>query len=169
MQSWNAPNRSPKRKYNYDLKRALGYSFWLLSRRARTEKEIREKLALKECSSETIETVIGKLFELKFLDDLEFARNYVRRSKIIKPKGKYRLFQELIRKGVGKEIVNQAIEEGLGGEEENLAETALKSYLHKIKNLPREKQYNRAMGYLLRRGFSYDEAKKATLVILEPD
>jgi len=150
----------------YELKRALEYSFWLLSRRARTEYEIREKLLSKNCTAENIEAVAKKLYELKFLDDLEFARNYIRASKIIKPKGKYRLFQELLRKGVKKEVANQAIEEGLN-DEENLAEMALKSYSNKIKNLPREKQYNRAIGYLLRRGFSLDETKKAVRKYLE--
>ena len=166
MRSRNALNRSPKKTCNYNSKRALEYSFWLLGRRARTEKEIRDKLLAKECAQEIIEETIKKLRKLKFIDDFEYAKNYIRQSKIIKPKGKYRLFQELVRKGVEKETVNQAIEEGLG-EEEDLVSLALKSYSNKIKNLSREKQYNRAMGYLLRRGFSYDEAKKAVKKYLE--
>ena len=156
-------NRSRRKKPNSPLK----YALWLLGRRARTEKEIREKLALKGCEESEINNVVRKLYEWKLLDDLEFARSYVRLSKIGKPKGKYRLLQELRRKGVQNEVANQAIEEGIGAEE-NLAEVALKSYAKKIANLTREKRYNRAMGFLLRRGFSYDQAKKVILVILNP-
>jgi len=47
-----------------------------------------------------------------------------------------------------------------GGEDELITQT-IKSYLKKIENLPREKKYNRVMGFLLRRGFGYDKAKKA--------
>jgi regulatory protein len=137
-----------------------------LGRRARTEKEIREKLALKECEESEINNVVRKLYEWKLLDDLEFARSYVRQSKNFKPKGKYRLRLELVKKGVDRELADQAIEEGLSGEAEGLAADALAPYLKKITGLPREKQYNRAMGFLMRRGFSLDEAKKAVHALL---
>jgi len=37
-----------------------------------------------------------------------------------------------------------------------------------VKNLSRDKIYSRVVGFLLRRGFSYDEAKKAYNLIQNP-
>lgn len=159
----NLPKKSPSQK------RAIEYALWLLGRRARTQKEIEKKLQDKEYSQADVSYVISRLCELEFINDLEYAKNYIRQSKIIKPKGKYRLTQELLRRGVEKETITSALAEEFGDEEQELVERTLRSYFKKVQNLPREKQYNRAMGYLLRRGFTLDESKKAVKKFLTSD
>ena len=141
-------------------KKSLEYAFWLLGRRAYTQKQIREKLESKEFGSQDIESTVERLINLKFLDDFEFAKNYVRQSTLGKPKGKYRLKIELSRKGVDKELIEQALTEELSGEED-LASQALARYGKKFAKLDRQKRYEKSMRFLLGRGFSYDVAKKA--------
>ncbi|MCX6809277.1 MAG: regulatory protein RecX [Candidatus Berkelbacteria bacterium] len=143
-------------------KRALNRALFYLSQRSQTQKQIEEKLARKEFASDDIEFAIKKLKDLEFIDDLKFAKNYVRQSLTLKPKGKRRLFLELVRKGVLKDLIEQALEEELTEEnEQERLDEVLQKYLKRSANVPREKIYNRALGFLMRRGFSYDLSKKA--------
>jgi len=151
MKSKSAPKKNPKKSLNYAL--------WLIGRRARTYKEIEEKLARKGFERAEVVDTIRELEKLKLLDDKEFALSYIRASKSLKPKGRYRLRLELVKHGVDKNIAELALDEELG-ETNELSEEALKSYLKRAGSLPKQKLYQRSMGFLLRRGFSLDEAKK---------
>jgi len=143
---------------------SLNYSLWLLGKRAYSEKQIREKLAKKEYPTEEIEATVKKLRDLKFLDDLEFARNFIRQATSSKPKGKYRLTMELSQKGVAKDLIEQAISENLT-DESKLALDTLKRYGKKFARLDRQKRFEKSIRFLLARGFSYDDAKKAYRII----
>lgn len=148
--------------------RSFEYGLWLLGRRPYTQKNLREKLEGKKFESDEVDAAISRLLELGFLDDLEFAKNYIRQSTLGKPKGGRRIRFELMRKGVDKELIEQAIEEAnLHDAEPELIMLALKNYLKKLHNLPREKIYARAMGFLMRRGFPYNESKKAISTYLD--
>ena len=154
----NEPNNQKKKKRSRALELALFY----LSRKSRAQKEIELKLERKGFAKKEISSVVGQLKDWNFLNDLEFAKGFVRQAKLGKPKGVRRIRFELVQKGVGKELIERALEEEKFREDESgLIESALKSYSAKIRHLPRAKQYNRTIAYLLRRGFSYEEAKKA--------
>ena len=157
MKSKSAPKKNPKRSLNYAL--------WLIGRRARTYQEIEEKLSRKGFEKAEIANVMRELEKLKLLDDKEFALSYIRASKSLKPKGRYRLRLELVKHGFAKNTAELALDEELG-ETNELSEEALKSYFKRAGNLPEEKLYQRSMGFLLRRGFSLDEAKKAVKKLL---
>jgi len=154
MKSKSAPSESQKK--------ALNYTLFLLSKRSYTRKQIKDKLALKKFSDKDQEFVFAQLDKWKLLDDFQFAKNYIRSKFSQKPSGRRRLFFELIKKGVDKELIEKAFDEELPQEKEQEGlEEILAKFTSKNKNLPREKFYSRAMGYLLRRGFSYEEVKKA--------
>jgi len=141
-------------------KRPLKYALWLLGRRAYSQKQIREKLEGKKFEPEEVKNTIKHLIELKFLDDFELAKSFIRQSTLGKPKGKYRLTQELFRKGVDKELIEQALAEELS-DEETLATQALARYGKKFTKLDRQKRYEKSMRFLLGRGFSIDIARKS--------
>jgi len=133
-----------------------------LGRRAYSVKQIREKLEGKKFESEDIDATIKRLLELKFLDDFEFAKNFIRQSTLGKPKGVQRVRFELLRKGIEKDVIENALLEGnLAESEEELIKKALKTYIKKSTNPTRDKIYNRSIGFLLRRGFGYDKSKRA--------
>ncbi len=149
-------------------RRTLEYALWLLGRRAYSIKRIREKLEGKKFESEDIDAAIKRLIELKFLDDFEFAKNFIRQSALGKPKGVRRVRFELLHKGIENDVIEDALLEGnLAESEEELIKKALKTYIKKSTNLAREKIYNRSMGFLLRRGFGYDKSKRAVSEFLE--
>ena len=156
MKLKSGPNNQSSKKPNSPL----NYTLWLLGRRSRTKFELEKKLREKEVDDAEVISVIRRLEELEFVDDLKFAKDYISNSERFKPKGRQRLFWELIKRGVPKDLIEKALDD-VKSDQTALADEALKTYSRRLKNLPREKQYQRAVSFLLRRGFSYDEAKKA--------
>lgn len=134
-------------------------ALWYLSRQPRTISEIRKKLTDRDFDLQDIEEAIARLVQLKFLDDQKFAKNYIERS--TRSKGLSRIKRELILKGVSKSIIDEesALIES-DAMEESAFEIAQKKF-RSLRNLPKVKIYNRLISFLIRRGFSYDEAKRA--------
>lgn len=151
------------------LQRYLDLIYRYLSIRNRTEKEIREYLLRKNAPLEIIASIISKLYEQKFLDDEKFARSWVAFRARLKPKGKFALKKELQQKGISKEIIEKIFSE----ENEELPDeltqaTALVA--SRVKRLRSEKIqiiYQKAGGFLMRRGYSWDIAKKTIDSLLE--
>lgn len=131
-----------------------------LSFRRRTEKEIKEKLQKRSYDEKTIKTTIEKLKEYDLINDLEFATAWVKERLEYKPRGKRLLRQELWKKGIKKEIIDQVTGE-LCREEDKSALELLEKIKKKYKNLDPQVAKRRMYGYLLRRGFSYETAKLA--------
>ncbi|MDH4358471.1 MAG: recombination regulator RecX [Candidatus Berkelbacteria bacterium] len=154
-----------KLAFKRNQKKILNYALWLIGRRARTQREIEEKLSRKGFDKSEILKTVDKLKQLRLLDDKEYSLSYIKASKSLKPKGRYRLLLELTKHGVDKGTAQLALDEELE-DTGTLAETALKSYLKRSGGLSKEKLYQRSMGFLLRRGFSLDEAKKAVKKVL---
>src|SRR3712207_2604761 len=92
------------------MARALHY----LGYRARSEKEVRERLRRYGYDEETVAGVIGRLKELGYLDDAVSARLQVR-EKARKKYGKRRVSAELRRSGVDGEVAREAVEEEYAG------------------------------------------------------
>jgi len=165
--SLNPPNQDESSEHK-SARKALELALWYLSKSARTQKEIEDRLGRKEYSPDDIKYAIGRLKTLEFIDDAKYAESFIRNAKLGKPKGKHRIRLELIRKGVDKELIEQALEGGFGeDEQEELINSAAKSYLKKCASLPKEKIYNRLMGFLLRRGFDYDKVSRYVKALLK--
>ena len=77
-----------------------------------------------------------------------------------KPRGKRLLAQELWKKGIRKEIIDQVTEELCQDEEKSAAEL-LDKIKGRYKNLEPKVARRRMYGLLLRRGFSYETTKSA--------
>jgi regulatory protein len=131
-----------------------------LSFRRRTEKEVQDKLQKKGFDDKTIKRTIEKLKGYDLINDLEFATAWVKERLAYKPRGKKLLRQELWKKGIKKEIIDQVINE-LCQDEDRSALELLKKVKIRYKNLEPQVAKRRMYGYLLRRGFSYETAKNA--------
>ncbi len=145
------------RQYRFALDRAVGY----LAARARSRKEIEDKLLRAGYRSSTVEMVMYKLQRENLLDDADFARQWVE-SRQNHKLGRSRIAQELRRKGVSQEEAEEALsviedDDQLVGAV-SLAEKAATRI--KPGEDPR-KAANRIAGMLARRGYSWDIAKEA--------
>lgn len=140
----------------------LNDSLHFLSYRARSEKEVRDKLAQKNAPAEIIEKIISKLKQQRFLNDEQFAEEWVRSRSAYRLKSKRIIKMELFKKGIDPEIIektlNQKDEEGIDDNQQ--IKKLLEKRLSHYKGLPRDKLYQKLGGFLARRGFDWDTIKK---------
>jgi len=146
-----------------DLQPLLNLAFFYLKFRPRTIKETRDYLYKKvrttHWSHEAVDKVIDHLIEQKFLDDKEFINYLVASRTRTKVKGVFAIKQELNRFGVDKELIDEYFDKTEINEEE-LAEKILTSRWPRLKTLPKQKRFEKAISFLLRRGFNFETSKK---------
>jgi len=159
------PVRSPRQRRgsrhrrltSNGVKRAKDYAFKLLSYRPRSIKEIQDRLKKKDYSLKVILKVIKSLKRLKFLNDKEFAKIWVENRIRTKPMGRYRLYQELIQKGIDRDLIEKTLNDYREEEEIKLARELTQRKLERsYQNLDEVTTKRRLYGFLQRRGFSYD-------------
>ncbi|MGV2940123.1 recombination regulator RecX [Mesobacillus sp. LC4] len=94
-----------------DIRKAYNTAINYLSHRMRSESEVREHLKKKEISDSVIKEAIHKLYELKFLNDEEFAKAFVQTKLNTTDKGADVIKLELKEKGIAPDLITKAIEE----------------------------------------------------------
>ena len=145
------------RQYRFALDRAVGY----LAARARSKREIEQKLLQAGYRPCTVEMVIYKLEREKLLDDADFARQWAE-SRSNHKMGRGRIAQELRRKGISQEEAEEAL--SVIDDEEQLSGAVALAAKAAARLKPGEdmrKAANRIAGMLARRGYSWDIAKEA--------
>ncbi len=137
------------------LKRAKRRMLYLLGQMDRTEAQIRQKLQQGGYPEGIIEEAIAYAMDAHYLDDARYARNYVRSQQEKKSREQMRM--SLYRKGIRRELAEQALESEYILEDEQ--ELILK-WVQK-KNYPGEtaslKEKRRIYQFLMRKGFHMDD------------
>ena len=98
------------------------------------------------------EQIINNLKKYKYIDDEEFAHAFVQSRLNVKPRGKSVLISELLSKGVSKEIAQRVCDEEITDELDVLRNAFRKRFKDEKFNIQNQKM----VGYLLRKGFSWD-------------
>ena len=142
-------------------KRAKLRSMNLLKNRSYTEYQLREKLRQGFYPESVIDEALEYVKSYHYIDDRCYVRDYIVYYSESRSRG--RIMQDLLRKGVSKELIRAVYEEDLV--EELPDETALiKRWLLK-KNYDRERadyQERQKMGvFLYRKGFSLEKIEKS--------
>lgn len=88
------------------------------------------------------------------LNDFDYACAYVQRKK--SKFGPYRIYSELLKKGVSREVAGEALKNYSEDEERKVLETLIASYFKKNAGLERNKLKRKLEGFLARRGFKQD-------------
>ncbi len=130
----------------------------LISRRPRTEKEIRDYLTKNDAGQTVVQSMIAKLKDRKFLDDEVFAKWFIEQRSTFRPKGKTALVQELRQKGIDRELIEGTFENE-PVDEVGLAKAALAKKLRQFDRLPPDKRKEKIIGFLSRRGFTWDTVR----------
>jgi regulatory protein len=143
-----------------------------LSYRQRSSKEIIDHLTKKGFARECAEDVTDQLKSVQMVNDLEFARAFVRDRLKRRPTGQALLRMQLLTKGITSSMADMVLA-GLISPQSQQA-SALQAVKRKIqmthyskKNLNEEKQKKRLLDFLLRRGFSYEIALKTIRTTLD--
>ncbi len=100
--------------------------------------------------------VVKKLKEYKYIDDESFAKAFVSSRIRNKPRGKSILIGELLSKGVSKEIAERVCNELVDDEYDLLVRTFRKRF----KERKFDKRDSKMVGFLSRKGFSWDLIEK---------
>lgn len=133
-------------------KRARERALHLIEVMDRTEYQIRQKLSEGYYPADIIERVIAFLFKYGYIDDIQYAKKYMEYS--INSKSKRRISDDLLRKGIKREIINTVLVSNESYEKEQIIKILDKKKYNEVSNNFKEK--NRVIAYLLRHGYEYD-------------
>lgn len=140
--------------------RAKLRSMNLLKSRPYTEYQIREKLRQGFYPEQAIDEAVAYVKSFHYIDDRCYVKDYITYYSESRSRG--RITQDLMRKGIARELINAVYEEDLEGELPD--ETALMERWIQKKNYDRERADYRErekMGaFLYRKGFSPDKIEK---------
>jgi len=142
--------------YDENKKRAKTKVLAYLNYRARSIKEIREKLGEKHIPQDIIDEVVEDFTRVGLLDDENFAAAFVRSRMVKKKVSKRYLLMELKDKGIPEEKAKVIIDDNYGEQSEyQVAHQLLRKKLGK-KNLSDSKVKKRVTDFLHRRGFNWE-------------
>ena len=94
-----------------DARRAKEKALYLLEHRNHSKRELTEKIARTAASWEAAEAAAGQMEELGLVDDQAYARDRAREMFLRKRWGPLRVKQELRRKGIDGELIEELLEE----------------------------------------------------------
>ena len=141
------------------LEHARAIAWRALSRRERTELELRGILAEKRVAPEEAAVVVGELLEGGFVDDAGYAQRFADDRRRLDAWGSERIGRRLRELGVAPEHIAAAVGEQ---DQEGELEAAL-ALLHRrvpvAPTTPRER--DRALGMLVRKGYELELAYDA--------
>jgi regulatory protein len=150
----------PKKREPVDEAGLFDYAVGTLARRMRTVRDLRRLMKARaedgEAGERAMDAVIVRLKELNYLSDTRFAEDYTRVRKEHEKFGRRRVQQDLMMKGVGKELVASTLETAY----EDVDEVALARQYIARKRMKQpsgenaQKETVRTMNRLLRAGFS---------------
>lgn len=152
-----------------DFEKFYNKALEFLSYRPRSEKEVRDKLKLKKVDPPTIDKIIAKLIDKKFINDEEFARQWIESRLRFKPRSLRLVKMELKQKGISQEIIESRIKNQELGSESDLesAKKLVEKRIGRLKGLPKQKIYEKLGRYLASKGFNWDTIKKAVDEVLD--
>lgn len=145
--------------FDSDFEKAKSCAFWYINKRRYTKKELFERLVKKEYDPDVVNSVLDYLEELEYIDDKDYARRYILDAINLKKHGIIRIRQDLMRKGIGRDIADEIYFSLDIAEKESVCELLEK----KVQNvdLNDEKNINKFVGFFVRRGFSYNDVYDA--------
>ncbi len=127
----------------------------LVSRRPRSQREIRDYAFRKQWTKANTDRVIERLLERGYLNDAKFAEIFVRSRANLRNYSTRRMKLELQKKGVSSDIIDQVLSESDDFDEN----VALKNLIAKKQNRYDDEQ--KLIVYLARQGFTYDAIRSA--------
>lgn len=138
-------------------KRAKLRSMNLLKIRAYTERQLREKLQRGEYPEDSIEEAVAYVKSFGYIDDRQYAQDFI--AYHMADRSGRRMEQELMAKGIRRDIIQQAME-NLAEEGETPDEISVAEKILRKKNYDPEtatiKEKQKLSAFLYRKGFQMD-------------
>lgn len=136
---------------------ANSYALNLLGFSARSKQEIITKMRQKEYEEDIINNTIEYLTLYNFLNDEEFSHMFIKDKLKLNRYGINRIRMELFKKGIDKDIIESVLCEYSDSDREyNTAKELAQKKLKCCLKDPKDAQYRKLTGFLMRKGFSSD-------------
>ncbi len=143
-------------------KRAKLRAMNLLKNRDYTVKQLHDKLKSGGYPEQIIAEALSYVESFRYTDDLRYAVNFIRNH--AQDRSRRRIEQDLLGRGIGREVLESAWDEwekeGGGQNEQAMIQSLLKKKGFDFETAePKARQ--RIYGFLMRKGFSGEEVRKA--------
>ena len=136
----------------------------LLSHRARSETEMRTRLAMRGIEPAAVEEEIVRLQRAGLLDDEKFARAWVEDRRRLAPRGRRMLRYELLGRGIEMAAVEQVTQDI---DDREVAIQLAHDRARRASTSSYDSGAAKVGGFLRRRGFDYDGTANATRLAWE--
>jgi len=146
-----------ERRREWDADSVYAYGLRLLSYRARSEREVRQRFQQRGVPAELVDQAIERLRSSGLVDDEAFAQAWVESRRRASPRGNRLLQRELVQKGVARPVIEAALE-GDDVDDAALARGAAAKKARALASEPDPAFVRKLTDFLLRRGFDYDVA-----------
>lgn len=130
--------------------RAKKRALFLLERMDRTEHQLSEKLKRSGYPEICVEEAVAYAKSYHYIDDLRYARHYIRYHQCQKSRQKLKL--DLMQKGVSRSDIETAMDEVFDGDEKGQIRHLLQKRHYDCRNSD-EKEQRRTYQFLVRRGY----------------
>ena len=138
---------------------AIEAALRLVAMSPRSEADVRERLQRRRgFRREAVDAAVTRLRELGYLDDAAYARLYVESRRASTPRSKRAIAFELGRKGVDRQLTQEALEDY---SDADAAYEAAQRRLRALHGLDRQAFERRLGSFLTSRGFGYGVARAA--------
>ena len=141
-------------------RRAYERALYLLDVRAYGFAELFEKLE-QNYEEDVCYWVLGRLVKLGMIDDRRYAASLAEKYVIVKHYGLYRAKQEMRRKGLDDELIDDALAAYAEETDAQLAALLERKYAADLADPSDQKRINRVKAALVRRGYGYDAIRSA--------
>lgn len=128
-----------------------------ISRKDRTESEIRDWLSAQGADDEMVDLIVSHLIENLAIDDARFAREYARDKRELSGWGDDRIREVLRERGIPRDVIEAAV----SCDELSQIDRAVLFLTEKEVEVMDDRSRQRALGMLARRGFSAEDAYAA--------
>ena len=125
-----------------------------LTGRARTRRELADKLRSRNVPDEVATRLLDRFTEVGLIDDAAFARLWVESRQSNRGLARRALSDELRRKGVDAEVVREAVDEVDPADEEAAARRLVRKKLPSLRKVDSTTATRRLVGVLARKGYS---------------
>ncbi len=143
---------------NVVLAKAKMTAMSFLSYKDRSKREVIRKLKEKGYTKEVTKQTLKFLISYGYINDLEFAKKFVKQRVGVKGYGKFKVVRELRDKGISDEIIEKVTENIVETEEEMALTLAMKKA--RSLDLTEYKDKQKLFAYLQRRGYSFEIIKR---------
>ncbi len=134
------------------IPRAKKRAMHLLEKQDRTRANLAQKLRESGYPTRAVEEAVTYVESYHYIDDARYAENYIRYHQ--EEKSRRRIFEDLYKKGISKDVIENALEAEYTASEEDQILELLKKKHYNLETADL-KEKSKIYRFLLGRGFSY--------------